>query len=108
MREGERADDRTCRERHRSPTGIIRGNMALVWAPYEFQINGATTHRGIDVFSLARIDGAWKVSNSMWTVEPDACSELRPPGSGNHPAGRVAHQAAFASNPISGHSGGDP
>jgi len=23
-------------------------------------------------------DGVWKVSNSMWTVEPDACDPLRP------------------------------
>ena len=57
---------------------MIRGAMALVWAPYEFQIDGTTSHCGVDVFSFARIDGVWKVSNSMWTVEPDACDELRP------------------------------
>jgi hypothetical protein len=57
---------------------MIRGAMAMVWAPYEFQTDGVTSHCGIDVFSFARIDGVWKVSNSMWTVEPDACAELRP------------------------------
>jgi len=30
------------------------------------------------VFSFAKIDGVWKVSNSMWTKEPNACAELRP------------------------------
>jgi hypothetical protein len=75
----ERADDSTYRERYWFPTVMIRGGMALVWAPYEFQINGQTTHCGVDVFSFARIDGVWKVSNSMWTVEPNACAELRPP-----------------------------
>ncbi len=74
----ERADDHTYRERYWSPTVMIRGAMALVWAPYEFQIDGQTSHCGVDVFSFAKIDGAWKVSNSMWTVEPDACAELRP------------------------------
>ena len=74
----ERADDRTYRERYWSPLVLIRGAMALVWAPYEFQIDGETTHCGVDVFSFAKIDGAWKVSNSMWTVEPNACDELRP------------------------------
>jgi hypothetical protein len=74
----ERADDHTYRERYWSPTVLIRGAMALVWAPYEFQTDGQTSHCGIDVFSFARIDGVWKVSNSMWTVEPNACAELRP------------------------------
>lgn len=74
----ERADDHTYRERYWSPTVMIRGSMALVWAPYEFQIDGATSHCGIDVFSFAKIGGVWKVSNSMWTVEADACEELHP------------------------------
>jgi hypothetical protein len=74
----ERADERTYRERYWSPTVLIRGGMALVWAPYEFEIDGLTTHCGVDAFSFVQIDGVWKVSNSMWTVEPDACAELRP------------------------------
>lgn len=78
----ERADDREYRERYWSPTVMIRGAMAVVWAPYEFGIDGATTHCGVDVFSFARIDGEWKVSNSMWTVEPNACDELRPADAG--------------------------
>ena len=74
----ERADEHSYRERYWSPTVMIRGSMALVWAPYEFQTDGVTSHCGVDVFSFARIDGVWKVSNSMWTVEPNACAELRP------------------------------
>lgn len=74
----ERADEHTYHERYWSPTVMIRGSMAMVWAPYEFKVDGVTSHCGIDVFSFARIDGVWKVSNSMWTVEPHACAELRP------------------------------
>lgn len=74
----ERADKHRYRERYWSPTVLIRGAMALVWAPYEFQTDGVTSHCGVDVFSFAKIDGVWKVSNSMWTVEPNACAESRP------------------------------
>lgn len=70
------------RERYWSPTVLIRGAMALVWAPYEFQIDGKTSHCGIDVFSFSKVGGDWKVSNSMWTVEPHACDELRPADAG--------------------------
>jgi len=74
----ERADEHTYHERYWSPTVMIRGAMAMVWAPYEFRTDGVTSHCGIDVFSFAKIDGEWKVSNSMWTVEPNGCAELRP------------------------------
>lgn len=50
----------------------------MVWAPYEFWIDGRTSHCGIDVFSFIKVGEEWHVANSMWTVEPDACPELRP------------------------------
>jgi hypothetical protein len=71
-------DGRTYRERYWSPTVLIRGGVAVVWAPYEFWINGKTSHCGVDVFDFVKSGGAWRVSNSMWTVEPDVCAELRP------------------------------
>lgn len=73
-----RDDGRVRRERYWSPTVMIRGGIAVVWAPYEFWTNGETTHCGVDVFDFVKIDGRWLVSNSMWTVEPEACPELRP------------------------------
>lgn len=73
-----RKSDRTLRERYWSPTVLIRGSIAVVWAPYEFQIDGKTSHCGVDVFSFIKVDDEWRVANSMWTVEPDACGDLRP------------------------------
>jgi len=73
-----RADGRTVRERYWSPTVLVRGSIAVVWAPYEFWVDGKTSHCGVDVFDFVKIDDAWRVSNSMWTVEPEACEELRP------------------------------
>ncbi len=73
-----RVGERVYRERYWSPTVMIRGSIAVVWTPYEFWIDGETSHCGIDVFDFIKTDGVWRISNSMWTVEPDACAELRP------------------------------
>jgi hypothetical protein len=32
----------------------------------------------VDVFELTKQDGAWKIGNVMYTVEPDACPAMRP------------------------------
>jgi hypothetical protein len=66
------------RERYWEPTVLLRGSMAVVWAPYEFWRDGKTTHCGIDVFDLVKQDGAWRLAHIMFTVEPNACPALRP------------------------------
>lgn len=73
-----RAQGPAIRERYWSPTVLVRGRIAVVWAPYEFWSGGETSHCGVDVFDLVNIEGEWRISNAMWTVEPDACDELRP------------------------------
>ena len=66
------------RERYWDPTVLVRQNIAVVWTPYEFWIDGKTTHCGVDVFDLAKQDGEWRIAHAMYTVEPNACPELRP------------------------------
>jgi hypothetical protein len=73
-----RNDGHDKRLRYWSPTVLIRGGIAVVWVSYEFWIDGKTTHCGVEAFDFLKMDGDWRVSNSMWTVEPDACKELRP------------------------------
>ena len=65
-------------ERSWDPVVHVRGSIAVVWTPYEFWTDGKTTHCGIDVFDMVKEQGAWKIANMMWTVEPDACASLRP------------------------------
>lgn len=60
-----------------SPVIIRRGGLATMTAPYEVSRDGKTAHCGIDVFTLAKTDGAWKIASISWTAEPDACPELR-------------------------------
>jgi hypothetical protein len=31
-----------------------------------------------DVFEMVKEDSGWRIGNTMWTVEPDACPSLRP------------------------------
>lgn len=78
-----RDDGRVLRERYWSPDVMIRGGIAVVWAPYEFWIDGATSHCEVDVIDFVKIDGEWLVADAMWTVEPKACDELRPADVGN-------------------------
>jgi hypothetical protein len=66
------------RERYWDPTVLVRGSIAVVWTPYEFWRDGKTTHCGIDVFDLVKQDGAWRIASIMYTVEPNACPDLRP------------------------------
>ena len=61
------------------PAGHQIGEESAVLAALVTHGPGTRANRhGVDVFDLVKIDGEWRVSNSMWTVEPDACAELRP------------------------------
>jgi hypothetical protein len=60
-----------------SPVIIRRGALATISAPYEVSKDGKTLHCGIDVFTLVKADGAWKIASISWTAEPNACPELR-------------------------------
>lgn len=66
------------RERYWDPVVHVRGGIAVVWTPYEFWIDGKTSHCGIDAFDMIKEKGVWKIANAMWTVEPEACPALRP------------------------------
>lgn len=45
-------------ERYWNPTVLVRGPIAVVWSPYEFKIDGETSHCGVDVFDFVKVDGA--------------------------------------------------
>ena len=68
----------TNREQYWDPIVHLRGSLGIVWTPYEFWRDGQTSHCGIDVFEMVKQDGAWRIGNVMWTVEPESCATLRP------------------------------
>ena len=53
----------------------------MVWAPYDFHVNGAFSHCGVDVFSLVRTAEGWRIAAVAYTVEREGCapSPLGPP-----------------------------
>ena len=68
-------------ERIWDPTVRVHGPIAMVWAPYDFHIDGKFSHCGVDLFEFLKADGKWRLSNASWTVQTENCapSPLGPP-----------------------------
>lgn len=62
-------------------TATVRadGDIAVVWGPYTFLIDGKIHHCGVDHFQLTRIAGEWKISNLSWTTRETDCEESAAP-----------------------------
>lgn len=61
-------------ERLIDPHVHVDGDIAMVWAPYEFTMNGEFSHCGIDHFDLVRSEGEWRVLNITWTQRTEGCA----------------------------------
>ena len=73
----DRPDPRPDLERLWDPTVLIDGNVALVWARYDFWLDGKLSHGGTDVVTLLRMSDGWRIASFAWTTEFDA--PLGPP-----------------------------
>jgi hypothetical protein len=49
-------------ERIHDPLVRVDNDIAIVWAPYEFLIDGKPDHCGTDVVNLVRRDGRWLIA----------------------------------------------
>jgi len=60
----------------------IRGPIAEIWAPYDFHLDRAFRHCGIDALHLLRTERGWILTGGTYTVERANCPEspLGPPG----------------------------
>jgi len=67
-------------ERIWDPEVRVSGDLASVWAPYDFYIGGAFSHCGEDAFHLVRVAGAWRIAAVSYTI-------ARPPDCALHPDG---------------------
>ena len=56
------------------PAVEIDGDIAMVWAPFTFRINGAINHCGVNHFDLLRENGAWKVVTITYSSRTTGCS----------------------------------
>lgn len=55
------------------PAIEVDGDMAMVWAPYSFTVDGKLSHCGYNHFSLIRDAGRWKIASLAWTQRSTGC-----------------------------------
>lgn len=67
-------------ERGFDPVVHVQNQLATVWLPYDFYIDGELSHCGVDAFTLLRTNAGWRIASISFTVEqPPECS-LHPDG----------------------------
>lgn len=50
-------------ERIHDPLIRIDHDLAVVWAPFDFLVDGKVDHCGTDLFNMVRVDGKWLVAS---------------------------------------------
>jgi hypothetical protein len=62
-------------ERIHDPLVRIDNDLAVVWAPFEFLVDGKVDHCGTDLFNLVRIDGKWLIASVADTGRKDCAGK---------------------------------
>lgn len=63
-------------ERIHDPLVRIDHDLAVVWAPFEFLVDGKVDHCGTDLFNLVRTDGKWVIASIADTGRKDCVPGL--------------------------------
>lgn len=83
MAEQVASSTRKLHERMFESTVHVQEGVALIWAAYDFHVEGQFSHCGIDTFSLVKTAEGWKVASLTYTVERTGCAERPPIPTGN-------------------------
>ncbi len=67
-------------ERGYRPDVRVQGPIAVVWYPYDLYIDGKWSHCGIDVFTLLKHGGRWRIATIAWSAEQPPVCEPHPDG----------------------------
>lgn len=67
-------------ERGFRPEVRVNGPLAVVWYPYDLYIDGKWSHCGVDVFTLIKNDGRWRIATMAWSAEQPPVCEKHPDG----------------------------
>jgi hypothetical protein len=70
----------TFTERGFDQTVRVQDHVAQVWVPYDLYVGERWSHCGVDVFTLMKSEGRWRVAALIYTIE-------QPPACRKHPAG---------------------
>jgi hypothetical protein len=50
-------------ERIHDPLVKIDNDLAVVWAPFDFLVDGKVDHCGTDLFNMVRVEGKWMIAS---------------------------------------------
>jgi ketosteroid isomerase-like protein len=81
-----RAEQRASTQRSRvtergfRPEVRVDGPVAIVWYPYDLYLDGKWSHCGVDVFTLIRNEGKWRIAAMAWSAEQPPACERHPDG----------------------------
>ena len=70
----------TFTERGFDPSVRVQDRVTQVWMPYDLYVGDRWSHCGVDVFTLMKSEGRWRVAAVIYTIE-------QPPACRKHPAG---------------------
>jgi hypothetical protein len=62
-------------ERIHDPLIRIDNDLAVVWAPFDFLVDGKVDHCGTDLFNLVRQDGRWLIAAVADTGRKDCATK---------------------------------
>jgi hypothetical protein len=62
-------------ERIHDPLVRVDHDLAVVWAPFEFLVDGKVDHCGTDLFNVVRMDGKWVIASVADTGRKDCASK---------------------------------
>lgn len=51
----------------------IHERIATAWVPYDFWVDKAFSHCGIDVFTFVKTDAGWKIVSIVYSIETKGC-----------------------------------
>jgi len=68
----------TLTERMWDPEVRIAGDIATLWAPYDFYIGTEFSHCGHDAFHLVRQNGAWLITAVTYSARTSSCGSAPP------------------------------
>lgn len=71
---------RTVTERGWNAEAKVNGAIAMVWYPYDLYVDGTWSHCGVDVFTMVRQEGRWRISAMTWSAEQPPVCEKHPKG----------------------------
>ena len=67
------------RERMWDPEVRIDGDLATLWAPYDFHLGDDFSHCGVDALQLIRTEAGWRIVAIAYTVHREDCDHAPSP-----------------------------